>query len=192
MATMATYTISSEPRASQRNPGWLFSYYDKEVPDGRRYCALVPANLANIVKPGLQFTDANLRFDAQLSSGVLELDVPQPQGIHLHSLPPDLEAGWGDPDSLLATPAAPPERRSSPLKQRRDIATQAVLHQVGRLPAALITMADEDQRVFQYHYACLTNIEPHQRAATAQKMAATTLINWRKQQGLQSPGDDSP
>ena len=197
MATMATYTISSHPRASQRNHGWLFSYYDKEVPDGGRYCVLVSPAIADAVKPGVQFTDANLRFDAQLNSGVLELEFPQPQGAPGTALPPDPEAGWGDPDPLLAatdhpTPALPPSsRRLSRAHQRRDAAHQAVLDQVGKLPAALITMADEDQRVFQYHYACLANIEPHQRAATAREMAATTIINWRKQQGIQPSGYES-
>lgn len=99
------HTITSDARPSVRHQGWWYAYYDKASASGRACTVVFPGAVADLVKTGFQFDSSSVRWDDSLRASVLELDFHEPEGMDSPSLPPDPEAGWGDPDYPAPAPA---------------------------------------------------------------------------------------
>lgn len=183
---MATHTITSEPKASARLQGWDYAYFDKATASGGQCVAVFSPALRGIVKKGFQFHEDSLRFDSSLSASVLELDFHEPQNMEGPSIPPNLEEGWGDPDSPLATvvPITGGNGHRSPIKQYRESRAAALENAKPHLDADLFRLTTEVNRVFCTHFNLLTQLGDKDKAFVAQKLTATTLIPWYRAKGV--------
>lgn len=200
---MAIRRITSDPKPSTRHHGWFYSYYSKPTNNGGDCAAIFPPSIADIIKKGFAFDDSCIRFDEGLRASVLELDFDvdeaQPQDMGEPSLPPDPEAGWGDPDCL---PASPPvgasEQQSEPQRgngvrppavRRRQAAEQAI--QGAQLPAAYLKINLEVSRSFLLQYALISSaVGEARRADVAQKLCAISSIPYFRQVGIELTDDD--
>lgn len=198
---MAIRRITSDPKPSVRHHGWFYSYYSKPTNNGGDCAAIFPPSIADIIKKGFAFDDSCIRFDEGLRASVLELDFDvdeaQPQDMGEPSLPPDPEAGWGDPD---CPPASPPVGASEqPGCQRtngvrppavRKRQAEELAARGAQLPAGLMKIGMEVGRLFLMEYAMLSSIPESNRALIAQKLAAISAIPFYRSAGVNLTEDD--
>lgn len=192
---MAVRTVTSEPKPSTRVHGFFYVYYNKKLPDGGECLALVHPSLRDIVKKGFIFDDNAVKYDARYGSSVLSLDFDEAPTDD-PSLPPDPEAGWGDPDSLVATAAEDetnghhiPNRGVRPATVRKRKAA-ALEPEQATLPPALMRMGMEVTRLFLMQYKLLSSVPESNRALIAQKLAAIASIPYYRSAGVNLTEED--
>lgn len=194
---MAVYQLTSDPKPSTRVHGWLYAYYNKPTPAGGECIALIAPAIADIARRGLAFDESCITFDDALRASVLNLDFAEPQRLDGPSLPPDPEAGWGDPDRL---PASPPEQHQAPVPQpqqagvrppaQRRRAAEAIASMGSQIPADFLKINLEINKAFLMQYALLSSIPDARRADVAQKLAVTAAIPYYRQKGIELTDDD--
>lgn len=196
---MAVRSITSEPKPSTKITGWYYAYYNKATSAGGECTCVFPPAIKDIVRRGFTFDDSILRYDESLRASVLELDFSEPQTDGEPQLPPDPEAGWGDPDALLAqsssVPAAPgqsfpaPAGTRPPATRRREAARSAI--EQSQLPPAFLNINIQVARSFLLQYALISpTVGEARRADVAQKLCAISSIPYFRQAGVELSDDD--
>ena len=183
---MPIHTVTSYPKPSHKHPGWHYSHFNRPTSSGGQCVAVFSPAIADIIRPGFQFDEEQLRYDVSLGASVLELDFHEPQQMEEPSLPPNPETGWGDPDSPLATvvPITGGNGHRSPIKQYRESRAAALENAKPHIDADLFRLTTEVNRVFCMHFTLLTQLGDKDRSYVAQKLTATTLIPWYRAKGV--------
>lgn len=190
---MAPRIITSDPQPSKRIHGYFYAYYNKKLDNGGEAVALIHPAIKDLVKKGFIFDDDAVKFDPDVRASVLSLDFDESASDD-PSLPPDPEAGWGDPDHLTAIADQQdsnfhvPGRGVRPTTVRRRQA--AALREEGRLRPELLSVADEVINIFLYSYARLSVINETHRSGVAQKLTATIAIPFYRSVGIQLDEQD--
>lgn len=186
---MAVRTVTSDPRKSTRINGYYYIYYNKKLPTGSEALALVHPALKDIVTKGFIFDDNAVKYNPEYGASVLSLDFDE-SPVDDPSLPPDPEAGWGDPDHLTAI-SAEQEAAHTPVIPNRGVRPQAArrraanaLRDESRLKPELLSIADEVVNIFLYAYARLSIVGEARRADVAQKITATIAIPFYRHAGV--------
>ena len=186
---MAVRRILSDPKPSQKIQGWLYAYYNKPTRDGGDGVVVFSPALRDIVKRGFTFVDELVSFDEALGASVLQLDFDEPAQEDGPALPADPESGWGDPDGLLA--AAPASNgnghaayQGGQARTIRKRQGEAIASAGSQLPAPMLKMALEINRLFLMQYSMLGSIPESSRALIAQKLAVTVAIPFYRSVGI--------
>lgn len=201
---MAIHCLTSDPKPSHTHQGWYFAYYNKPTPRGGECTALLAPAAAEVVKRGFTFDDSCVRFDDALKSSVLDVDFTGAPLLDEPSLPPDPEAGWGDPD--YPAPAPTPQQQAAPAVmpapaangrrpgvrpaavRRREAEQLAAMGK--RLPPGLARTGMEVVQLLLMQRAMLADIPEPLRTQMAQKACAIAAIPYYRQQGVQLTEDD--
>ena len=187
---MSIHTVTSYPKPSHKIPGWYYSHFNKPTSAGGQCVAVFSPAISDIIQPGFQFDADQLRFDPSLGASVLELDFHEPQQVEEPSLPPDPEAGWGDPDGLTATELGhdghvrrPPSPRTARKHAREEGARV--------LPVSLSKIASQVCSCFAMQYRLITPVvNEARRADVAQKLTAIACIPYYRAAGVELSEDD--
>lgn len=187
---MPIHTVTSNPKPSHKLPGWHYSHFNKPTNSGGQCVAVFSPAIADIIRPGFQFDEEQLRYDVSLGASVLELDFHEPQQMEEPSLPPNPETGWGDPDSPLAI-AAPvianghrPPAPSTARKHAREEGARV-------LPVSLSKIANEVCSCFTMQYRLISPVvNEARRADVAQKLTAIACIPYYRAAGVELSEDD--
>lgn len=193
---MAVRTVTSDPQPSKRIHGYFYVYYNKKLDNGGECLALIHPALRDIVKKGFIFDDGAVHFDPNYNASILALDFDEAPDQD-PALPPDPEAGWGDPDDLVATASEPstnghaiPNRGVRPATVRRRLAA-AQDPDFAHLPAPLMKISMEVNRVFLMQYKLLgSSVGDNNRAFIAQKLTACAVIPFYKAAGISLDDED--
>jgi hypothetical protein len=200
---MAIRKITSAPKSSSRHPGWLYAYYNKPTSNGGECVCIFPPAIADIVQPGFAFDDSCIAYSEDLKASVLNVDFDEPASLDGPSLPPDLEAGWGDPDYPAAgSPVALAGQHGGPpqLPDRAGVRPQALRRRaaaqldpdLSRVPAPLLKMGMEVARLFLVIDSLLKPaVNDSSRALIAQKLAVSAAIPFYRSVGVQISDDDA-
>ena len=187
---MPIHTVTTHPKPSYKIPGWHYSYFDQPTNAGGQSVAVFSPAISDIIKPGFQFDESQLRFEPTLGASVLELDFHEPQQMEEPSIPPDPEAGWGDPDYLPTTELGhgsnghrPPHPHTA-RKRAREEGAQV-------LPAALVRIASEIASCYCMIYRLISPVvNEARRADVAQKLTAIACIPYYRAAGVELSEDD--
>lgn len=188
---MDTLHLTSLPRISSRNPGYVWVYYSDTTPEGRACGALVPAWCSSRLFKGMEFQRSQLSYDEQLGSEVLALPEPSPLPEE-PSLPPELGRGWGDADSITALNPAKTVARSTGVSGTRGPAHRKALAAAdgGGIPADLLQLLETVSRSYSYVRTRIGATDPA-RSDHARALAITALIAYTREQGATiAPGDE--
>jgi hypothetical protein len=188
---MDTLHLTSPPRASARNPGYVWVYYSDVTADGRACGALVPAYCASRLYKDMEFRRDQLSYNEQLRSEVLALDEQSPLPEE-PSLPPHPERGWGDADNITATCTTPTMARPSGLTGTRGPAHRKEAARIdgSGIPADLLQLLETASRSYSYVRTRIGATDPA-RSDHARALAITALIAYTREQGATiSPGDE--
>lgn len=197
---MAIRKITSPAKPSTRLPGWYYAYYNKPTPNGGECVVIFSPAIADVVQPGFPFDDSCVTYDEELKASVLNVDFDEPANLDGTSLPPDPEAGWGDPDYPAAAPpvkqpedgpAFPPGRAGHrPATVRRHEGTRNAIDGA-QLPAAFLRINLEVSKAFLLQYRLLSSaVGEARRADVAQKLTAIAAIPYYRQMGVELTEDD--
>jgi hypothetical protein len=171
-------TITSDPKPSHRNPGYLYAYYNDTTASGRD-CALVfPASLRGVVRRGFTFRDDQVTWDATVGASVLACDFSEAPADP--SLPPT-ELGWCDPDHF--PPADPPARHTQPAMRPATHRRQQAAELGAALPPELFEQAKITAALYRT-IATLIGVSEPARAMEAKSLAITLMIPYLKKQGI--------
>lgn len=197
---MAIRKITSAPKPSTRLHGWYYAYYNKPTPQGGECVAIFSPAIADVIQPGFPFDDSCVAYDENLKASVLHLEFDEPANLDGPSLPPDPEAGWGDPDYPAPAPpvnspedgaALPPARAGyRPATVRRHEGVRNAVDGA-QLPAAFLRINLEVSRAFLLQYRMLSSaVGEARRADVAQKLTAIAAIPYYRQMGVELTEDD--
>jgi hypothetical protein len=191
---MAIRHITSDPKPSSRHSGWFYAYYNKPTRTGGECTVILPTAIADVIRKGFAFDDSCITYDESLGASVLRLDFDEPAHLGEPALPPDPEAGWGDPDRL---PASPPVSQSPAVVEghfvRAGLRPQALRRreanqldpELSKVPPQLLKMGIEISRLFLVVDSLLKPaVNDSSRALIAQKLAVSAAIPYYRSVGV--------
>ena len=190
---MAVRQITSDPKPSTRLQGYWYAYYNKATPEGGECVAVFSPALRDLIRKGFAFDDSVVEYSEDLRASVLNLDFTEPANPDGPSLPPDPEAGWGDPDCLPSTNGGcvnPPRAGHRPSTLRKQLA-QTIADSGSQLPADFLKINLEVSRAFLLQLKMLgSTVNEGRRADVAQKLTAIASIPYYRAKGVELTDDD--